>query len=401
MKKSKPIAYEPTLDREHELLAGGSKAIAGVDEAGRGPLAGPVTAAAVILPSEIEPHILAGIRDSKQLTEAVRERLFNLIVQVAADYSIAEASAREIETLNIRQASLLAMKRAVDGLKTIPDYVLVDGRDYPGLSIEGEAIIKGDQRSITIGAASILAKVSRDRVMVEMHRTYPRYGLNLHKGYPTKFHKTAVKLFGSCSEHRCTYTGVKEHLLVPELSRTFNAFLTRIDRSQSEEHVAAIVNDLANSGLISDELYYLTQTAKVRRDEIKLKLRETHPSSTDRGAMQESRAIAFLEEKGYQLWERNYRGREGEIDLIVNRDRLVVFVEVKARSSVRFGQPYEAVTPRKRRAIIRTADQYLYERNLLEGWDVRYDVISITTARGQDPTIEHYEDAFRVEGELD
>ncbi len=178
----------PSFLLEEELRKTGIKKIAGVDEAGRGPLAGPVVAAAVILPENIEPHILTGIRDSKQLSEAERDHFFEIVTQHAVSYAVAKASPREIEMIDIRQASLLAMKRAVERLRIQPDYVLVDGRDSLDITIPVKSVIKGDQKSITIGAASILAKVTRDRIMKALHTRFPQYGFDRHKGYPTKYH---------------------------------------------------------------------------------------------------------------------------------------------------------------------------------------------------------------------
>ena len=211
--------------REEQLRKQGFKVIAGVDEAGRGPLAGPVVAAAVVLPEKIEPHLLAGIRDSKELSEGARERFYEKIIQVAEEYAVAQASAREIEQLDIRKASLLAMKRAVENLKSTPQYVLVDGRDYPDLDVAGEAIIRGDKKSITIGAASIVAKVIRDRIMKALDARYPRYGLAHHKGYPTEYHCTAIQLFGVSDQHRVTFCRVKEHLQSTELRPLFRTRL--------------------------------------------------------------------------------------------------------------------------------------------------------------------------------
>lgn len=186
---------------ENSAKEKGYKLVCGVDEAGRGPLAGPVFAAAVILP---EGKIIEGVNDSKKLSEKKRELLFDKIIEEALDYSIASASEKEIDELNILNATYLAMKRAVEGLKSA-DYVLIDGNRMPSLNIEGETVIKGDAKSASIAAASILAKVSRDRVMLELAEKYPQYQFEKHKGYGTKLHYEMLDKFGPSDIHRQTF----------------------------------------------------------------------------------------------------------------------------------------------------------------------------------------------------
>ena len=181
--------------------------VAGVDEAGRGPLAGPVVAAAVILD---DCHPIKGLADSKTLTALRRERLFDEIRAKALCCSIAEASVEEIEQLNILQATLLAMRRAVDGLRLKPVKVLVDGNRLPLLDVLGEAIVKGDSLVPSISAASILAKVQRDRWCVEYDLQFPQYGFAKHKGYGTAEHLEALRLHGACPQHRKTFRPVAE-----------------------------------------------------------------------------------------------------------------------------------------------------------------------------------------------
>ncbi len=183
--------------------------IAGVDEAGRGPLAGPVVAAAVIL-DELRP--IRGLKDSKVLTALKRERLFDEIHAKALCLSIAQASVEEIDMLNILQATLLAMKRAVEGLRLRPNKVLVDGNQLPQLRIQAEAIIRGDATVKAISAASILAKVHRDRLCVELHREHPQYGFDGHKGYSTPEHLAALRAHGACPHHRRSFAPVRETL---------------------------------------------------------------------------------------------------------------------------------------------------------------------------------------------
>ncbi len=177
--------------------------LCGVDEAGRGPFAGPVCAAAVILPPDLE---IEGLNDSKKLTEKKREALFPIICEKALYYHVAFADVQEIESLNILQATFLAMRRAVEGLGRCPDYILVDGNKIPaGLPAPAEAVIKGDARSASVAAASILAKVSRDHVMMELDRQYPEYGFAKHKGYGTAEHCNAILQHGVLPCHRPSF----------------------------------------------------------------------------------------------------------------------------------------------------------------------------------------------------
>lgn len=181
--------------------------IAGTDEAGRGPLAGSVVAAAVILDPSRE---IEGLNDSKKISEKKREALYPLICQNAKCYAIAEASVEEIDRLNILHASMLAMKRAVEALDIRPELVLVDGNRCPDLDMEARAIVGGDALETCISAASILAKVYRDRQMLAYHKQFPDYAFNQHKGYPTKLHMERLKEFGPCEIHRRSYTPVQQ-----------------------------------------------------------------------------------------------------------------------------------------------------------------------------------------------
>ncbi|MBQ0959529.1 ribonuclease HII [Ideonella sp. 4Y11] len=183
--------------------------VAGVDEAGRGPLAGPVVAAAVILD---DLHPIAGLADSKVLSAKRRERLFDEIRAKALCFKIAEASVEEIDELNILHATMLAMKRAVEGLRLTPHHVLVDGNRLPPLRMPAQAIVKGDAKVPAISAASILAKVHRDQLCAEMHRAYPDYGFAGHKGYPTPEHLAALRTHGATPLHRQSFGPVREAL---------------------------------------------------------------------------------------------------------------------------------------------------------------------------------------------
>ena len=187
---------------ENEKYNEGYKIICGVDEAGRGPLAGPVYAAAVVLE---KGQTIEGVNDSKKLSEKKRELLFYKIINECKDYSIGTASEKEIDELNILQATFLAMKRAVDGLSVKPDCALVDGNQIPNLDCDVTTVVKGDAKSESIAAASILAKVSRDRYMLEMAEKYPQYGFEKHKGYGTKLHYEMIEKYGICDIHRKSF----------------------------------------------------------------------------------------------------------------------------------------------------------------------------------------------------
>ena len=189
-------------EMERELHAEGIGLICGVDEAGRGPLAGPVCAAAVILPPEAE---LPGLNDSKKLSEKKREQLFPEIQRLALAWSVAFASVEEIEERNILGATMLAMNRAIAGLSLRPELALIDGNRNKEIEVPSRCVVHGDARCASIAAASILAKVSRDRLMVELAREYPQYGFEQHKGYGTKAHYAALREFGPCPAHRPSF----------------------------------------------------------------------------------------------------------------------------------------------------------------------------------------------------
>ena len=187
---------------EHACRDEGFATVCGVDEAGRGPLAGPVCAAAVILPQDL---MIEGLNDSKKLTEKRREALYEIITREAVAYGIAFADEREIDEINILQATFLAMRRAFEKLTVTPDIALIDGNRAPWLSCREHTIVHGDALSASIAAASILAKVTRDRLMEEYDAQYPQYGFAVHKGYGTQRHYAALREFGACPIHRQTF----------------------------------------------------------------------------------------------------------------------------------------------------------------------------------------------------
>ncbi len=190
------------LTEEKALWAEGYRAVAGIDEAGRGPLAGPVFAAAVVLKPG---QVFTGLNDSKQLSAAMREELFEQIIQEATGYGIGSASKDEIDSLNIHAASMLAMQRSLEKLPLTPDFILVDGYTIKAVSFRQKALKGGDCISLSIAAASVLAKVSRDSIMKNLHLRYPHYGFNRNMGYGTAEHQKALLIHGPCPEHRCSF----------------------------------------------------------------------------------------------------------------------------------------------------------------------------------------------------
>ena len=192
---------------EHDARKTGFKFIAGIDEAGRGPLAGPVISAAVILPFDFPDP---GINDSKKLSPKKREQFFSVIMKHAVCVSTGRADHDEIDRINILAASLKSMERAVNGLSIVPDYLLIDGKFTINSKIAQKAVIKGDSKSISIAAASIIAKVTRDAIMLKFHHDFPEYGFDRHKGYPTEIHRKALAEFGPCPLHRKSFKGVKQ-----------------------------------------------------------------------------------------------------------------------------------------------------------------------------------------------
>jgi len=192
---------------EQTLLKAGIKNIAGVDEAGRGPCAGPLVLASVILKDPLS-KALKEVRDSKELSEAKREELFDVVIDNSLAYSIIEVSVDEIDTIGLHKCNIEGMRRAINALEVTPDYVLTDGYPSPGLTTPNLAVWKGDQVAISISAASILAKVYRDRIMIKLDKEFPKYGLANHKGYITASHTAAIKEFGVLPIHRKSFANI-------------------------------------------------------------------------------------------------------------------------------------------------------------------------------------------------
>lgn len=207
-RRSTKLMILPTKKEEKKLYKKGTYLIAGVDEAGRGPLAGPVVSAAVVMPAK--EKVIGGIRDSKMLSEKKREELFPIIMKKAVAVGVGIVSEKEIDRYRILRAALFSMKKAVLNLKKTPEYIFIDGRDIvPDLDISQKSFIQGDKRIYSIASASIIAKVTRDRIMRKYHSKYPQYGFDHHKGYGTKAHFEMLKKYGPCPIHRRSFRPVK------------------------------------------------------------------------------------------------------------------------------------------------------------------------------------------------
>lgn len=310
----------PTFAAELRLWAQGYRAIAGVDEVGRGPLAGPVVAGAVVLDPYADLPFYSALRDSKALTAPQRERLAAAIRQEAVAWGTGWASHQEIDALGIVPATKTAMVRAVSALSVRPDHLLIDALPLPDAGLPFRAIIKGDALCRSIAAASIIAKVERDGYMRSADATYPGYSFARHKGYPTPQHLGTLARLGPCPLHRRSFAPVQ--------------------------------------GLLRGEQDAATTLQRAR------------------GLSAERVAEQFLESKGYAVLGRNYRCPWGEVDIIAQEGDILAFVEVKGRRSLRMGSPLEAVTPRKQRRLVLTAQDYL-ERHRLESRPWRIDVVAV------------------------
>jgi ribonuclease HII len=206
------VSQVPTFTEEERLVAQGYRLIAGVDEVGRGPLAGPVVAAAVILPLEERPSWLSRVRDSKQLTPSQRKSIFERIMESEIAFGVGVVSHEVIDERGIAPATRLAMRHAIEQLSTRPDYLLIDYMRLPGIRIPQKGVVDGDSICVSIAAASIVAKVTRDRLMVELDSQFPGYGLAQHKGYGTPEHLEALQRLGPCPLHRKTFMPVRDRL---------------------------------------------------------------------------------------------------------------------------------------------------------------------------------------------
>jgi len=323
------------LDIEKEHWKQGQKILAGIDEAGRGPLAGPVVAAAVIFSEDHKP--IKGINDSKLLSESMRESLYERIMTEARAVGIGLVDFAEIDKINILNATHKAMRIAIGQTRLPIDLLLVDGRDLKNAIIPQRSIVGGDRKCYSIAAASIIAKVYRDRLMKDFDRIFPQYGFAKHKGYCTKVHCAAIEKYGASPIHRISFKRV-------------NGFEFDIRR-------------ITNNRTL--------------------------------GAIGENHAAYYLHQNKYKIVERNYHfSRFGEIDIIANRDNILSFIEVKTLRSESYGLPEEKVDEHKQNQLYKIAEAYLAE-NALEDMNCRFDIISIMI-KNNTFNINHIEDAFQL-----
>ena len=327
----------PTWAEENRLLQQGHRFIAGVDEVGRGPLAGPVVAAAVVLDPVSAYPWYESLQDSKVLSLAQREHLSPLILQEAVASGIGAASPKEIDSVGIVAATRLAMTRAVAALAVRPDYLLIDAVPLPEAGAPFRALIHGDALCRSIAAASIIAKVHRDGIMVQEDTRYQGYGFARHKGYGTPEHLERLAQLGPCPIHRHTFAPVSSLVNPPP-------------------HVVP-------------------------------------PARRARGNAGEEAAAHYLHSQGYQVVDRNFHCPWGEIDIVACQGTTVVFVEVKARRSDAMGAAVESVTPRKQQHLVMAAQEYL-QRHGLEDRPWRIDVIAVRLAqRNMVESVQHLENA--------
>ncbi|MBF8267397.1 MAG: rnhB [Dehalococcoidia bacterium] len=326
----------PTFAEELALHAQGYSPIAGIDEVGRGPLAGPLVAAALVLPPHYHLPWLASVRDSKQLTPRQRENLFSHIQEAGLAWGTGSVSPAEVDSRGIVAATKKAMLMAVERLPQRPAFLLIDALPLPEAGMPFKAIIKGDERCLSIAAASIVAKVTRDRMMEEEDLRYPGYGFAGHKGYHTEAHLENLRRLGLSPIHRRSFAPVK----------------------------AIEDGNLAES-----------------------------PHNKRLGDAGEMAARGYLQGKGYTILETNFRSPYGEVDVVAQEGDCLVFVEVRTRAGNDFGRPEESITPSKERRLIATAETYIQSRpGLPSQW--RIDLVAVEVdRRGRIKRIEQTENA--------
>ena len=320
-------------DMEERCWQEGRLRVAGVDEVGRGCLAGPVVAAAVVLPPEAAgAGELFDLDDSKLLDTETRARLRDEILDMAVAWSVAAVTAEEIDRINILEASMEAMRTAISGLEPPPDQVLVDGSRTPGSGLPETAVVDGDARSLTIAAASVVAKEHRDRLMRGFHRQFPQYDFASNKGYASPAHREALARHGPCLLHRRTFSPLAQrHQLLLDLG-------------------------------------------------------------PDTGRDGEALAADHLQRMGYRILHRRYRAAGGEVDLIAEDGGCCVFVEVKSTDRAS-EQPEERVRRDKRRKLVRCARQFVESSEPAGVTEYRFDVVAVDLSHRR-PRVEHIEDAF-------
>ncbi len=290
----------PDFELERRLHREGYRLVAGLDEVGRGTLAGPVAAGAVVLSHRPSRKLFGLVRDSKQMTPQQREAAYEVITDAADACAVGWATAAEIDRIGIVPSVRLAMRRALDRLPISPDHLLIDAIPLGAVNVPQRSIVRGDSKSLSIAAASVIAKVERDRFMVELDSSFPNYGFESHKGYATRSHIEAVRRLGPCAQHRMSFQPVRH-----------------------ESH----------------------------------RFRRASPPESGRWA--EEFVTAALEERGMEVVSRNFRSRFGEVDLITLDGGTLCFIEVRARRSSAFGSPGETISSPKARRIIAACNEYL------------------------------------------
>ena len=380
---------------DHEQCPDGI--LVGIDEAGRGPWAGPVVAAAVSFPPGLKAEEISLLNDSKQLTAHQREGLAERIPALALAVGIGFASPREIDQLDIEKATFLAMKRALADAGIIPTLLLVDGHRDPGLGFPTRCIIKGDGRSASIAAASILAKTTRDRHMDLLAGQEDRWGFRNHKGYGTEHHRRAIQVFGIGEHHRRSFKPVARSLFVTGPSERFLVLWNSLNGSGGRAPTETLMTSIQSERphLQPDEAWILSRRLDdLRADKTS---RVSNQNLRTVGEYYETLVLRHLEKKGLSVLTRNYHAPHGEIDLVARDGDTIVFIEVKVRRGRGFGEASDAVDLRKRRRMIHAA------RGFLEGYpedlDVRFDVIALDPDGKGGTHLTHYSNAFELSEE--
>ncbi|KXK35040.1 MAG: Ribonuclease HII [Candidatus Hinthialibacteria bacterium OLB16] len=370
--------------------------LAGIDEAGRGPWAGPVVAAGVVLDVSVDPALLYELNDSKKLTPRQRERLARKIAEIAQGIGVGTASVDEIDRLGILKATFLAMRRALDDLAILPDHILVDGNRDPDLGFPTTCLVQGDSRSASVAAASIMAKTHRDRLMDLLAGDEDPYGFRCHKGYGTELHSHALSVFGLSGHHRRSFKPVAHYLIHPGPSPGFLKAWKLLLSVRPGSDCSHLFDQ------VESELPYLTESESWLLQHRLMSLRSMIPKVPEgslaqrhKGDFFEGLVGKYLKDKGFILLEQNYQTREGEIDWIVQDGETLVFIEVKMRRSAEYGGAAEAVDRRKRQRIILAALSYLdrYPREM----DCRFDVVALEGDRKGGTRLEYFPNAFTLD----
>lgn len=335
MKSATPYK-NPSMLWEDDLRESGFKLVAGIDEAGRGALAGPVVASAVILPNRLPNSVRAMINDSKQLTPKQRADAFKVITKNAISCGVGVANAEEIDTIGIVPSTKAAMRRAIEDSAHRPDFLLIDAVKNIGISTPCQSIIKGDTISLSIAAASIVAKVTRDHIMsIKCDEQYPEYGFRDHKGYGTARHLSALDEHGPSPIHRRSFRPVSQ-----------------------------MTADSSWSALGKAQAVHITSQGSFK-------------PAMGIGKAGERAAARHLTTQGYKILKRNYRTRQGEVDIIAEDGDVLVFTEVKTRSNNEFGAPSEGFTLQKLERIRKAAIAYLATELGTDSIDWRIDFVGV------------------------